>query len=392
MEQSGGEAAAKRAKGPDHDAGAGGEDRLSALPDDVLVLILLRLCIEDAARTSVLSRRWRRIWTLLPELRFGIIQDPYLLRESLSASDVPLRLLRVCFPDASAQSLAVWLPAAVRRVSGELVFFNLVTGIAIGNEEDERGTFELPYFKKATSICLDLGFLGLSMPPAGVFARLTDLDLTDVRFHSPRELEDAVSSLRCPNLQKLAIRNTKGLDSINIDSESLQLLELRNLRGVLQVTVLAPALKDFTLWHCFILDQNQPVVKISAPQLKLLNWTDSYDPSSVHLSTMERLQTLSSFFCVYGKHGFPLNHACLALLPRFKTIKYLILTLCYLMEIDNLDYLMEDMTMLPDITSLKLIVIAKGHAIGASAFHVLRLCSGIKRLALVSYQFNLKWL
>ncbi|TVU40518.1 hypothetical protein EJB05_13985, partial [Eragrostis curvula] len=36
-----------------------GEDRISALPDDILVLILIRLCTSEAAQTSVLSRRWR---------------------------------------------------------------------------------------------------------------------------------------------------------------------------------------------------------------------------------------------------------------------------------------------------------------------------------------------
>lgn len=51
-------------------------------------------------------------------------------------------------------------------------------------------------------------------------------------------------------------------------------------------------------------------------------------------------------------------------------------------EIDDFDYLMEDMTMLPDITFFKLVVSANGHAFGASAFHVLRMCSGIRRLML----------
>lgn len=50
---------------------------------------------------------------------------------------------------------------------------------------------------------------------------------------------------------------------------------------------------------------------------------------------------------------------------------------------DNLQYLMGDITMLPTVTSLELIVMAEGHAFGACPFHILRICSGMKRLILV---------
>jgi hypothetical protein len=43
---------------------------------------------------------------------------------------------------------------------------------------------------------------------------------------------------------------------------------------------------------------------------------------------------------------------------------------------------MEDMKKLPDIQSLDLHVTANGHATGASLFHVLKKCSGIKKLNL----------
>jgi hypothetical protein len=51
-------------------------------------------------------------------------------------------------------------------------------------------------------------------------------------------------------------------------------------------------------------------------------------------------------------------------------------------DIDDYHYVMEDMTMLPGITILHLNVLANGHAFGDSAFHVLRMCSSIKKLML----------
>ncbi|KAK6135505.1 hypothetical protein DH2020_030758 [Rehmannia glutinosa] len=45
-------------------------DRLSALPDSLLIRILSNLRMQEAAMTCVLSKRWQFLWTDLPRLEF----------------------------------------------------------------------------------------------------------------------------------------------------------------------------------------------------------------------------------------------------------------------------------------------------------------------------------
>ncbi|MBA0810560.1 hypothetical protein Gohar_002542 [Gossypium harknessii] len=46
------------------------EDKIGALPDDILLTILSLLTFKEAVATSILSQRWRYLWTCLPSLNF----------------------------------------------------------------------------------------------------------------------------------------------------------------------------------------------------------------------------------------------------------------------------------------------------------------------------------
>ncbi|KAM3245718.1 hypothetical protein ACQJBY_056825 [Aegilops geniculata] len=55
---------------------AGGEDRLSTLPEDVIQLVLSFLSSRQAVRTCVLATRWRTLWKSVPSLRFDAGDEP----------------------------------------------------------------------------------------------------------------------------------------------------------------------------------------------------------------------------------------------------------------------------------------------------------------------------
>uniref|UniRef100_A0ACD5VMS5 Uncharacterized protein n=1 Tax=Avena sativa TaxID=4498 RepID=A0ACD5VMS5_AVESA len=372
------------------DGDSGGEDRLSALPDDLLICILI--LVNDAAaaaRTSILASRWRRLWALLPELRFASI-DHHRIGAALAAREAPdLSLLFAHTKDASPESLSAWLPVAARSLIGAI--YLEVVRLEDETEAEERGTaVDLPCFEKATSIVLKLGFLPLALPPSGVFARLGDLQLVDIQLHGQSSgLGDLLSSQRCPSLWCLQVRNVRGLDSFNIHSVSLRRMELSGLRHLQQLTVMAPALKTLKVRNCFTLNPDLSVAKISAPQLMTFKWRNVHDPSSIQLNEMMLLRTLGiELFILEGEEAFEHNHYCMTLLRRFERIRTLDLMIYYPPDICAGPYLMEHMPSLPYVTFLALGVVAYGHSFGASSFDVISRCTGVKQLDLDFLQEN----
>ncbi|XP_066367179.1 putative F-box/FBD/LRR-repeat protein At4g03220 isoform X3 [Miscanthus floridulus] len=313
---------------------ADGEDRLSALPYDLLVDILLRLVTTaEAARTSVLARRWRSLWALLPELRFHFGPDGHRIRELLDDPEAAdLRRISVTTTEGSgpdSASASAWLPAAARRLAGGLVYHNMVPR-SDGVEEDagRGGGIELPCFEKATTIELRLGFLGLFLPSSGTFARRADLSLYRLQLHGPCELGEVVSWPRCPRLQKLRVCQSLGLDNLSIHSKSLPHIKLESICGLRQLTIVTPTLKQLEV--SFSLLDDDPSVHISAPQLESLVWLDLHHPRSVHLGNLEQLGLLGSYFLVYGQHdNREPNHHSLRLLQRFQVLNTLVLWLIF---------------------------------------------------------------
>lgn len=110
-----------------------------------------------------------------------------------------------------------------------------------------------PASEYATAISIRLGHHpALSVPPAGVFARLTSVCLERVRFHGgASELGDALSSPRCPCLQQLVLVDISGLDGLTIRSQTLLKMKLNKLlRGFSELTVEAPVLEELSVvWY-----------------------------------------------------------------------------------------------------------------------------------------------
>ncbi|KAJ1687484.1 hypothetical protein LUZ63_018874 [Rhynchospora breviuscula] len=91
-----------------------GVDRISALPEETKVSILSLLPITDAVRTSILSRSWRHLWTLLPGFhadlnsRRGQIRCPENVSRILSSLRGPVRHFSLEFSLSLSYLGAAW--------------------------------------------------------------------------------------------------------------------------------------------------------------------------------------------------------------------------------------------------------------------------------------------
>jgi hypothetical protein len=171
-------------------------DRISGLSDDVLIQILARLhCTRAAARTSLLSRRWRKsgLWRHLPELSFrGVAYDA--LNAVLAQVAHPnLSLLDIDVLDklVRAEAVASLLRAAARLDPVELsisIFWVNPTAI------------EVPSFARATSIRLNVNYLHLTPPVlGGEFPALERLSITNTGGC----FDTGALISRCPHLRVL---------------------------------------------------------------------------------------------------------------------------------------------------------------------------------------------
>ena len=159
-------------------------DRLIRLPSRVLVCILLKLGTKQAFKMSALSRQWRHVWTQLPILNFDGVDSSVLARalaDYTAHGEDKIHSLTVSPNQVNGRQTTAWLFRAAPLLAGRLHFDNRrsVTPetLRLFLAEDEgavvpRDAFELPCFRKATEISMDLGFLALALPPAGVFDAL----------------------------------------------------------------------------------------------------------------------------------------------------------------------------------------------------------------------------
>ncbi|KAM0911767.1 hypothetical protein ACQ4PT_013247 [Festuca glaucescens] len=208
---------ARRRRGPrDRDA-----DLIGALPDDILILVLVRLrCVPAAARIGLLSRRWRGLWTRLPDLYFYHVVPAKVgsaLSRFAASPAVSVLDIRIWLGHTAAQANSL-LRAAAMLSPAELSFCFPEC------REDRVIPVELPCFQRTTSIVLVI-LHRVKPPTAGEFTALERLALTGT-------MDDLGALLaRCPSLRVLSATLSGTIRLSPPSNSEFPALERVSLRG-----------------------------------------------------------------------------------------------------------------------------------------------------------------
>ncbi|CAL4938303.1 unnamed protein product [Urochloa decumbens] len=280
------------------DAAAGDPDRISALPDDLLHLILGFLPeTTAAARTAVLSRRWRHVWVharnlvlsdVVPTAGYagrrcratpgyfaGFVDRLFARRGDAGIGSLTIRLYNhQCTPP---EKVAEWIRYAVQHAADS--FLPRIAQLS-------TATIELPSHGTTASIKLNLYGSTLRLPSPA--AASTYGALTELVLHSPlldgggRALGDFASSC-CPRLRKLDIGIPMCLPELVLRADALEELRLYHSEDLRELDVTAPNLRVLVVDRCFFRSEpahdddvsTRRVARVVAPRLEAIGMRDA---------------------------------------------------------------------------------------------------------------------
>ncbi|PRQ52915.1 putative F-box domain, leucine-rich repeat domain, L domain-containing protein [Rosa chinensis] len=230
---------AKRLRGPNRS--------LNDLPDEILLHILSFLPTLDAVNTSLISRRWRPLWSLVPSLNFSYHLFPpapesdlnptqdqaqffahFIDRALILRPDSPIQTFRLSFIFHQGYHVHVdsWIRCAVTRLKARQLHLDFFIDDNYHDGDTWLYDFHLSLLRHGCVEVLRLTRCFVTLPANMSAMNLCSLrsifieriDLTD------QMVRDLISG--CPNLEDLELRSCVGLKNLNICSNRIKKLAL----------------------------------------------------------------------------------------------------------------------------------------------------------------------
>ncbi|KAF7124413.1 hypothetical protein RHSIM_Rhsim12G0067900 [Rhododendron simsii] len=293
-------------------------DMISNLPCNVLQKILTCLRLHAAVRTSVLSKKWRHIWTTLPQLVF----DDMLYKECKMATrnDLMMTIYQVLLQHhGPILKFTVYLTAleSCSQID-QLIHFVSKNGIQeLTLHFYQAGPYKLPssLFSCRGITCLDLSSCVFQPPPGFKgFSRLLSLKLDKVVIAG-----DTLSSLisACPLLERLMIQSSTRLGYLEIVALNLRFAQFVGLfssvcfKSTPQLAKLSIHLLP-SFWNLVLSEKRVPCMPLmltgTFPVFELLE-LDYYHLKAMaaggvpnrHPNTLTNLKILKLYLICFGK-------------------------------------------------------------------------------------------
>ncbi|KAL3620496.1 hypothetical protein CASFOL_035408 [Castilleja foliolosa] len=241
-------------------------DRLSALPDCLIIHILSLLEVKQSAITSLLSKRWQFLWTQSPRLVFSEKRIRIQPREvqdfvnrvnrtlvNYGRNDLDTFEVEFLYSKSYSPDVNVWVGFAVKNKAKQVSL--LLNNIIDEEDEEDENMYTLPRTMFRSACLKRLKLRGCFVAPLGMieWPSLTELHIKDSMLE--QHVMDKMLQ-GCPVLRCLVLKYCWGFPRLEVSSKSLY--ELR---------VSDPKEGDFLV---------KPLLQISAPYLHTL-WV-SLDP------------------------------------------------------------------------------------------------------------------
>ncbi|PWA38532.1 F-box domain, cyclin-like protein [Artemisia annua] len=242
----------------------GSEDRISSLPDELLHQILSFIDTKYAVQTSMLSSRWKLLWTSVPCLDLASYKFRHLPKFSKFVTNVlshrnhqiDVSSVKLDFSGAASQ-------AFVRKIANYAFSHNVqeltVTSWPKKDHEFPPCLFSSQSLKHFT-FSSSLHDQCLTPKTPWDFPALTTLHLSEIILcDDNRESIDLFS--KCVNLRNLTLENFRlgaHVEEFNIITPRLSNLKLIKGRLLKAINLVAPQLESLTIIDCPISYLNLP--------------------------------------------------------------------------------------------------------------------------------------
>ncbi|EYU33421.1 hypothetical protein MIMGU_mgv1a019232mg, partial [Erythranthe guttata] len=219
----------------------GDDDRISRLPDDILVDILSLLSLKEAVCTSVLSSRWHNLWKHIYRLNF----DPHVsLQKGTQQGFESCKEKR---KKKFQKDVNRWINFAIVRHVQRLEL-DLTTG------DSSRYNCSLPQELLTKNTSSEIDFKPLKV----LCLKSVDVTEEDIKFFQSK----------CPMLEELVVDRSLKLLNVEVCGGPflvLKHLELTRCYNLKSVKVCAPNLTSLTLQkvECLLLENVPRLVEVS---------------------------------------------------------------------------------------------------------------------------------